>query len=393
MRGALLLLIALCACSRGDSGAVLLWHTYNGAELEALEDAVAAIERDTGIDVALVSVPYEAFADKLTNAIPNGNGPDLFIYAHDRLGHWVSGGLVEPIEFYVDEALADRFAHDAIASLAHDGSLYGLPLAVKSIALYHRTDLVPEPPRTTAELYAIAAALRASSPGTYALAYENTTLYGHAPWLHGHGASVFDDAGAVRVATPEASRALAFARDLDRDGIVPSGVDGRMVATLFNEGVAAMALSGPWFASDLEEGVPWAVTTLPTVSATGLEARPFLGTEGVLLSARARDTGRAFRVMEALTGDASAATRARTGRQVVPNHAAYALAGLEDDPLLRAFRAQLERSVPMPATPAMRAVWTPYQTALLEVIDRDAEPADALRTAAREIASFSGAAP
>ena len=61
----------------------------------------------------LVAVPYDAFADKLTSAIPRGNGPDLFIYPHDRIGDWADAGMIEPIEFWVDDARADRFSERA----------------------------------------------------------------------------------------------------------------------------------------------------------------------------------------------------------------------------------------------------------------------------------------
>src|SRR5215207_3644366 len=96
---------------------------------------------------------------------------------------------------------------------------------------------------------------------------------------------------------------------------------GTLVATLFNEGVAAMAMSGPWFQGDIAAGVPWRVAPLPVISETGRPAAPFLGAEGVLMSSRARDKDAAFAVMAHLAGDASAAMRARRARQVVPNRA------------------------------------------------------------------------
>ena len=276
----------LAACSTSDDGreAVVLWHSYAGEERAALEEVAAAVnQRSTELRLVLVSVPHEALADKLTNAIPNGNGPDLFIYpGHDRIGDWVAGGLIEPIEYYVSEATADRFAPDAIAAMAYQGSLYGLPLAVKSVALYYRTDRIAAPPTTTDELVALGR--RLTGDGRFALVYDNADLYGHAAWLHGFGGRLFDDSGALTVDTPEAIAAARFAQALGGDGgIVPPGMTGTLVSTLFNEGKAAMAISGPWLQAELEAGVPWKVTSLPVVSATGQPAAPFLGAEGVFL--------------------------------------------------------------------------------------------------------------
>ena len=391
LAGLALAALASAGCQASDDGreSVVLWHSYAGEERAALEEVAAAVnQRSTELRLVLVSVPHEALADKLTNAIPNGNGPDLFIYpGHDRIGDWVAGGLIEPIEYYVSEAAADRFAPDAIAAMAYQGSLYGLPLAVKSVALYYRTDRVAAPPATTDELLALGRQL--TGDGRFALVYDNADLYGHAAWLHGFGGRLFDASGALTIDTPEAIAAARFARALGGDGgIVPPGMTGTLVSTLFNEGKAAMAISGPWLQAELAAGVPWKVASLPTVSATGQPAAPFLGAEGVFLSSRARDMDAAFALMEELAGDDSAIRRARRGRQVVPNRAAYREPDIGGDPVLAAFQAQAEESVPMPATPAMRMVWTPYETALQRIIGQGADPAATLAAAEREIAGY-----
>lgn len=386
---------ALAGCGRGGDDAVTLWHAYTGDERAALEQVAARWnEQHPDRTLRLVAVPYDAFADKITSAIPNGNGPDLFVYSHDRIGDWVASGLLEPIEFWIDgktadtwtpRASADREGGDALAAMAYQRSLYGLPLAVKSLALYVRTDLVAAPPRTTDELIAMAPALRAR--GVFPLAYPVDDLYAHAPWLHGHGGRSLDDDGQPVIATPAAVAAAAFARELVAREVVPRDADVALTATLFNEGKAAMVMSGPWFQGDIEDGVPWTVTTLPVVSSTGLAAAPFLGAEGVLMSARAGDKDAAIAVMLALAGDESAALRATRARQVVPNPRAYGGA-LADDPVLGAFRRQLEHTVVMPAVPLMRAVWTPYKNALGSVISGAARPGDALDRAAAEIRAY-----
>lgn len=382
---------AAVGCGRADDArTVVLWHSYSGDERAALEQVAAELNasRDD-LQVRLVAVPYDAFADKITNAIPNGNGPDLFIFAHDRIGDWSAAGLIEPIEYFVDEAFADQFAYDALAAMAYRRSLYGLPLAVKSVALFYRTDLVPEPPRTTDDMIAIGRALTDRGAGRYGLVYENIDLYGHAAWLHGFGGRIFDADGTLAVATPEAEAALRFARDIGGpEGIVPPETTGALVATLFNEGKAGLAITGPWFLADIRAGVPWAVTSLPVVSATGLSAAPFLGAEGILMSARARDKQAAFEVMAYLAGDASAVARARAARQVVPNLAAYDDPDIGADPVMSAFRAQLEHTVPMPATPEMRMVWTPYETALQKVVEAGADPAAILAETHAEILGY-----
>ncbi|MBA2538964.1 MAG: extracellular solute-binding protein, partial [Deltaproteobacteria bacterium] len=318
---ALAIMAALAACT-GRSDGIVLWHSYNGTEREALEASAArwnATHSDKPLE--LVGVPHAAFADKLTSAIPNGNGPDLFIYAQDRLGGWVDAGVVEPIEFWLDDARVDRFSTESIRAMGYKESLWGLPMTVKSLALFYRTDLVTTPPRTTDELVALAPAMRKTDG--YAIAYANIDLYGHAPWLFGFGGQIMNDRGELTLATPQGAQAMEFARKLVAEKIAPARAEAPLVASLFNDGRAATAISGPWFITGIDKSVPWAVTSLPIVSATGKPAAPFLGAEGVLMSTRARDKDTAFAVMDWLTSDVSAIERAKLARQVVPNPAAY----------------------------------------------------------------------
>jgi maltose-binding protein MalE len=382
-----LLLAILVACSSPRDPGIVLWHSYNGLERDALE--ASATRWNTAhptTPVVLVSVPHDAFADKISSAVPRGNGPDLFIYAHDRIGDWADAGVIEPIEFWVDDARAERFDDRVLGEMAYRGSLWGLPLAVKSLALFYRTDLVANPPRTTDELVALTPTLRAR--GVYPLAYTNVDLYGHAPWLFGFGGHVFDAHGKLALASPEAARAMVFARDLVTREVVPADQSDPQVASLFDTGKAAMVMSGPWFIADIAAGVPWKVTTLPIVSATGKPAAPFVGSEGIVMSSQAHDKDLAFAVMDFLTSDAGAIEHAKIGRQVVPNIHAYDDPSVGGDPVLAAFRAQLAHVEPMPNDSTMRMVWTPYKTALGEVLAGRADAGEQLLAIEHQIEGY-----
>ena len=372
----LLLVAALVACGQPRDREIVLWHSYTGAERAALEVTAQAWNADhPTTPLVLVAVPHDAFADKISSAIPRGNGPDLFVYAQDRMGDWADAGVIEPIEFWVDDARADRFGDRALGLMSYRSSLWGLPLALKSLALFYRSDLVATPPASTVELVALAPKMRARDG--FALAYANIDLYGHAPWLHGFGGRVLDDAGAPAIASPEAARALEFARSLIEQHVAPADAQNPLVASLFNEGKAATVIQGPWFIQDIAPGVPWHVAPLPVISPVGRPAAPCLGAEGILMSTRARDKDAAFAVMDALTSDAAAIVRAKA-RQVVANVRAYDDPDVARDPVVAAFRAQLAHTVPMSNEPAMREVWTPYRTAIEQVLSGRADAASQL---------------
>ncbi|MFT3700658.1 MAG: extracellular solute-binding protein [Kofleriaceae bacterium] len=385
----LLALLLIVGCGRGDHG-VVLWHAYTGKERVALEHVVRvwndyqATTEDQKI--TLVAVPYDAFADKLSSAIPRGNGPDLLIYAQDRIGDWADAGAIEPVEFWVDDALADQYSRESLGALAYHGSLYGLPLATKSLVLYYNPAIIKTPPKTTDDVLALAQQLHPK--GIFALAYPNVDLYTHAPWLHGYGGRVMDDNGTLTVATPEAANAMRFARELVTSGATPDDAQGSMIGSFFNEGRAATVISGPWFINDIDAGVSWRVAPLPVVSATGQPARPFRSTESVMMSAHAHDKDAAFTVMHYLTSDEAAKERVQLAQQIVPNVHVWDNAELANDPVLSVFRAQSAQAVDAPNQPSMRTVWTPYRTALGEVIAGRADAAAKLESLQRELAGY-----
>ena len=149
-----------------------------------------------------------------------------------------------------------------------------------------------------------------------------------------------------------------------------------------------MAISGPWMLGELSPKLRVGVAPLPLVTASGKLASPFLGAEGVMMSAKSSRKAAGFRAMTYLTGDRAAVARAIAARQPVANHAAWRHAKIKADPVLRAFRAQLDSATVMPGTPQMRLVWSPYDMALQKVMSGRASPGQALKEAAAEVRRF-----
>jgi len=389
----LALLLSTWLASTAGARPLVLWHAYRAAERSALEAAVQRWNsgaRREDPEIQLLAVPYDAFPDKITAAIPRGHGPDLFIFAHDRVGDWAESKVVEPIEFWMTEQHADKFLFKAIDALCYGDSLFGLPMAFKSTALYYNKALVPSPPATTDELVAIGKQHTDRKKGRFGLVYDNNRLYFHAPWLFGFGGRIFDAGQKPKVHTAQAVKALAFARELGgEDGIVPPEPSTTLTTTLFNQGKAAMAISGPWMLGELDtKRIQVGVAPLPTVSSTGKPAGPFLGAEGVMMSARCKQKAAAFRAMSFLTSDAVAVERAVSARQPVANRAAWKDPRVKRDPILSAFRRQLDTAQVMAGTPQMRLVWSPYDMALQKVMNGSATPERALAEAQTEIERY-----
>lgn len=383
--GALGGLATLGCGARTAFDGLVLWHAYRGAEKTALHAAVDAWRSATqGPPVRLVSIPFDAFANKVSVAIPRGNGPDLLIFGHDRIGDWASRGLLARLGFWVGDAGAARFFKRTIDALVYRDALYGLPLAFKTLALFYNRGLVATPPTTTAALIDACRRVRATDARRWGIAWELDSLYFHAPWLHGFGGAVYaDERDTLAIDSPAAQASAAFVRRLlVTEKIIPEEATSALITTLFRTQTLACVVSGPWFRGELKGHTDWGVAPLPRVSETGQPARPFLGVEAVMVSARSTRKRAAFALAQAITSDQAAQARMAGGGQLVANRAAYA--GLSD-PIAKAFRAQVEQTEPLSNRPHMRRVWTPMQRALSQAIVQGVPPAKALGQARRAI--------
>lgn len=369
-----------------DPVEVVLWHAYREGEKVAIEKLVEGFNgRNAGIRIRLLNVPYDAFVDKVTIATPRGQGPDLFIFAHNQIGEWVDRThVLEPISEKVSPDLLKRFIPQTVKALVYKQSLYGLPLAFKSLALFLNTDLVKSPPDTAEQLADAARAATDKALGRFGLAYEASLLYFNAPFIHGFGGTILDAAGAPKVNGKPVADALSWVRSLVNAGAVPSGMSSAMVTSLFNEGKAAMVVSGPWFLGEIAGERKFDVTILPTMPG-GLRAQPFLGSEAVFLSAFSKHKDEALKVMDYLTTDEAALVRLQVGRQTVANASLYERPDVKADRVISVFRGQAENAVLMPSRPEMQAVWSTMDMAINRSLFGDIPPEKALAEAQAKI--------
>jgi maltose-binding protein MalE len=382
---------ALLISSEASATEITLWHSYTGREREALMTALETFAADhPGIKVNTSAVPYDALTDKLTAAIPRGHGPDVFIFAHDRVGGWAEGHLIEPIELMVDEQMLDQQARACVFAFAYGDSLYGLPLAFKPLALYVRTDKIKEPPPDFASLIRSAKEGTDVAHGKYGLVYPNADFFFHTPLVFSLEGHVMSADRKPDVANEGMIRSLALAhRLLKDDHILPDDPNSTTSSAMFSDGRAAMVVSGPWFRSEIDKGVPYTVVPLPAFEG-GKPASGFSTCEGVLMSHKTQHPKEAFQLMRFLSGDSrSAVVRMRHAGQPVTLSEIWpeVLQSMpeKERAIFDAFKTAFERSVPSPSEPAMAAVWTPMNAALYKTLHQDMPPEAAAREAQKRI--------
>ncbi|MBS1151213.1 MAG: putative sugar transporter permease/periplasmic sugar-binding protein [Myxococcaceae bacterium] len=383
--------LALVLCTGSASAAPLkLWHAYRGGEEQALQQLAKEFTAQTGQEVELLAVPYDAFSSKITSAIPHNAGPDLFIFAHERLRQFVRLGVVSPSEL---PKFSAGYLKPAVDALEVDGVHYGWPLSLKCLALFHNRKLVEVPPQSTAQLLELLPTLSNAEQNRFGLAYEAGDFYFHAPILFGFAGQLFGPDGKSQFDTPEMAASLGFIRQMQDARWIPQEASGALVKSLFNDGRAAMVISGPWFAGEIDAKVDYAITALPTVSQTGLPMRPFLGVEAAFVSSKSTQQAQAQALAKFLSDGPGAVTRAVLGRQIPAALAAYEDPKVQDDFVISSFRKAALQATPTPNTLEMTRVWEPMKLSLRAVLQGLATPQEGGALAERRYRALHREAP
>jgi len=370
---------------------LVVWHAYRAEEKEALEKVAAAYNASPaakGNRVTTLAVPYDGFADKISAAVPRGKGPDIFIFAQDRLGGWIeAGNTVEPIDFFLEKETKARFIPTTMEAMTYRGTVYGLPLNFKVITMIYNKKLVASPPKTSGQLVATAKKLTNKAAGKFGLAYSFADFYYHAALMNGFGGRVFDPGIKPVLNNPENIRSLELLMKwFKKDQIMPAEPSTALITSLFNGGKAAIVFSGPWFLGEIAKEIDYGLAPLPTLDeAGGKPMRPWMTVEGVYIAAPSKNKDAAYEFARYLTDVATGKIMALEGRQTPANQAVYKDPQVAKDAVIDLFRRQVEVAVPMPNVPEMTMVWSPATTAMNTITKGAATPRAAMDAAQKEV--------
>lgn len=383
-------LLAAGATLAQQANELVVWHAYRGAEKAAFEKLMKLYESKPaakGMKVNTLAIPYDAYADRISAAVPRGRGPDVFIYAQDRLGGWVEAGkTVEPIDFFIDKPTRERFLPGMMDAMTYKGSVYGLPLNYKSTTLIYNTAMIKAPPKTVAEMIKLAKQHTQADSGRYGLAYWYTNFYFHSALMNAHGGRVFDDGGKLVVNSPGTVASIKQMMGwFKQDAVLPPEPSEALVTSLFNEGKVAMVINGPWFIGEINPSIKYGLAVLPVVDETKKPMRPWLTIEGAYVAASSKQKDAAYELAKFLTSEEAGLILAIEGRQLHTNKAVYQDKRVSGDPVLKAFYDQLANAEPMPNRAEMTMVWSPVTTAMNKIVKGSASPEVALKEAAGTI--------
>ena len=364
------------------NGSLLIWMDNDHAH--ALEPLAKKFENEFGIQVRIET------PENITNSFPlaaqAGKGPDIVIWAHDKLGEWADGGLIGHVE--ISDGFGKKFFLKAWQAVCHQEWIWGYPISLETVTLiYNKRLLDGYPPTTLADLVSLNHEIKAKRTGATTILWDYKSAYYSWGILASAGAYVFANTGSdfdlndVGVATPGAVKALSTITALVRSGVLPKSASYSDMEQLMAQGKLAMMISGPWAWSNLmKSGIDFGLAPIPGVADS--PGRPFVGVSIAYLnrSSPNRDLAEEFLENFALTEEGLRAM----------DHAkplgVPALISLYDktagnNPLLRQLKVAVDHGQIMPNIPQMSRFFTSVGLALQTATEGRASPEAALREA------------
>ena len=370
----------------GPAGTAKAWYSLPETEKPTREETLKAFNENSRHTIEGADI--SDMKKKTTSAIPAGQGPGTFEWAHDLVGDYYQRGFVVDQSDELSVSL-DKFTSAAREAIQFDGNVVGLPHDAETVALIYNKDVVDEPPETVSDMVSVMKEHHDPSNGKYGLSYPWDPYFTSA-WLQAFGGYYFDASkdDVLGVDDAETVKGLEWALE-NLKPYMPEDPNYGPQAAAFAEGNAAYAINGPWYLATLnDKGVDYGVSKLPTPD--GGEPNPYTGitmwyfADGMTADAGTAAATRAFVEWYATNEDHILQVAKDQGAIPVLD----SLVGSDELPdNVKAFSQAVDQGVPMPTHPKMGNVWGPVGDALANAFNGDASAEKALDNAAKTIRS------
>ena len=344
---------------------ITIWHDKEDEVVAALQaeldqlapDIVVNLERKDGLTDSL----------KMVGNDPK-SAPDLYFFAHDKIGVYAEMGILAPITDFVDEDTLNQYLPMTIEAATYKGEIYQLPSYFETlIYMYNRLYMSDdEVPQTTEELYRYMQ--ETTQGGHYGFVEQHSTAYYAAGWLHAFGGYILNEEGQPGLNDPNTVRALEYHKKFLE--LMPTEGEYATVNTLFREGKAHSTIGGPWLVPTAREaGIDLGIAPMPVVDETGKQIAPYSGVQGihVLKVAAERKHDAIAKVLQVLTGDQVGIAIAQASGCAPAKESCYDDPAVSQDDMVMAMYETAQNAIPMPNVPEMDVMWTVAENLLVDV--------------------------
>ena len=376
-------LVAAGPALSAEAGKLVIWYSVEGAK--GMAKLGEEFTKATGVPVS-VEAPEDT-PGKFQQAAGAGKGPDILIWAHDRAGEWISGGLLTPVT--PSKKIKDDIDALGWKAWTIGGKTWGYPYVVESIALVYNKALAKNPPTSFEEVMALDKQL--SGQGKKAILWDYKNTYFTFPLLAAGGGYPFKanadgtyDPANTGVNNAGAIAGVDLLNKLLREKYMPTGSGYAEMEGGMAQGKVAMMINGPWSWDNLRKAkIDFGVAKIPAVN--GKKAVPFVGVKGVMINKASPNKDLAVEFIENYLLTIKGLKTINQAEPIgVPASKAY-YAELKSDPNIAATMASVQDGVPMPNNAEMGRFWSAMEASLTNVMEARQSPKDAMDAAAKRI--------
>lgn len=364
------LLLSLAACGEqeldpAEANKLVIWHDKEDAVIAALETYLAT----AAPDLEIIFEKKTSLTDslKLVGNDPSA-APDMFIFAHDKVGVFAEMGILAPIQPLLAEGALENYLPMTLAAATYKDTLYQLPLYFETLLfMYNRRYMQDdEVPATTDELLTYME--NNTGRGRYGFVEQHSTAYYSAAWIHGFSGSIIDDSGVPFPDAQAVKDALNYHSKFV--ALMPGETEYNTVNTLFLEGKADATIGGPWMVPSARAAeIDLGIAPMPIVDSTGKALAPYSGVQGIhVLNFAAEKKADAVKNLLAVLTDPTIGIDLALASGCAPaNSLCYDDERVANDELVQSMRTTAEIAVPMPNIPEMDVMWTVVGNLLTDV--------------------------
>lgn len=368
-------------------GKVIVWYDVLPEMEEIFRESVETDFKKLYPDIEVELLDTPDLWTKITAAIPVGEGPDLFMWAHDWTGRLVKAGFIVPIDEFVTPDLKEKFIESAWEACTYEGKVWALPDAAETVTLIYNKKMIEDAgvtlPKNTDELEAIMKKFVAM--GKYGISHP-WDPYHVSAWVHAFGGYYFDDVTKkVGVNYSKTVQGLRFTFEKFKP-YMPPEPSWEVQKGAFLEKTAPFMVTGPWLIGDIKAaGIDPGFVLLPEIPGVGTPS-PYTGVKLTWMSSNVRHKEAAFIFMKWwATNVKLAVERAKKFAWIPVLKEALEAEDVKKDPIVSLFAKQVALGIPMPASTEMMYVWGPIYDAQMAVWIGEKTLEDALNEAQAKI--------
>ncbi len=366
--GVLLLLGASCADAPADGRTTVRFWAF-GREGEVVEELVPEFERrNPDVRVRVQRIPWSAAHEKLLTAFVGEATPDVSQLGNTWVPEFAALDALEPLDGRVAASPSVRrgtyfpgiWATNVVAD-----TTFGIPWYVDTRVMFYRADLLrragydASPTSWAGWMEAMRKVKALGAPTEFAALLPLDEWALPVILAMQNGATLLDSAGrhgAFR--DPRFREALAFYVSIFSGGLAPA-VANTQISNVFQEfarGRFAFYVTGPWNIGEFRRRLPaelqdsWMTAPLPGPDGAASGTSTAGGASLVVFRASEHKDA-AWRLVEFLSEPAQQVRFYGLSGDLPPTTTAWEDTVLANDVHARAFREQLERTIPLPAVP------------------------------------------